>query len=36
MKNDRPIWEGMLEDKNACFGAFLILVGVILAAAIFG
>ena len=36
MKNDRPFWEDMLEDKNACFGAFLILVGVILVAVIFG
>ena len=35
MKKDRPFWEDMLEDKNACFVAFLILVGVILAAAIF-
>lgn len=36
MKNDRPFWVDMLNDKNACFGAFLILVGVILAAVIFG
>ena len=36
MKNDRTIWEDMLDDKNACFCAFLILVGVILAAVVFG
>ena len=36
MKNNRPIWEQLIEDKNAGFNAFLILVILALAALIFG
>ena len=35
VKKNRPIWEEMLEDENACFGAFIILVLTVLAALVF-
>jgi len=34
VKDDKPIWASMLDDKNACFLAFLIIVAALAAAAV--
>ena len=34
MKNEKPFWIKMLEDEDACFGAFLILVVIVILAAV--